>query len=278
MNTTTARKVKIKSRNQDIEGFVGLEAKNKAPTFSRSRVDIIVPFHGQYKRLISLIESVLRLRTNPYLLTLVDDGSPNVGFLKQIEKVPQLNRIRLEKQVGFGAALKAGFDATKQPFVMFMHSDCEALDPSWMLSLGQTLLSLEGQGVGMVSARSDNPLCEDERFVAKMNTTSEHVILEKGESMPLYCAMCRRDLFGKIGGFIKEYPYAMYEDQELSYRMGSRGIKQAISGTSWVKHHGNATVGEVSRFNPLALDEMEKNYERCVEDMKKCRDGGLSTQ
>jgi GT2 family glycosyltransferase len=268
LNTT--QRVRIKKENVEVDGFVGLESTIKHPVFGRSPVDIIVPFHGQYKRLITLIESVLRVRSNPYLLTLVDDGSPNPGFLKQLEKVPQLNRIRLDEQVGFGAALQAGFQATKQPFVMFMHSDCEALDPSWMLSLGQTLIELEEKGVGMVSARSDNPFCDDTRFEGKLNSTSEHVILESGESMPLYCAMCRRGLFNKIGGFIKSYPFAMYEDQELSYRMGVHGVKQAISGTSWIKHHANATISEVSRSNPLALGQMEKNYDRCVADMKAC--------
>lgn len=267
----TSQRIKIKRENEEVDGFVGLEAKIKNPVFGRSPVDIIVPFHGQYRRLVSLIESVLRVRSNPYLLTLVDDGSPNPDFLKQIEKVPQLNRIRLDEQVGFGAALHAGFKATRQPFVMFMHSDCEALDPSWMLSLGQTLLELEGQGVGMVSARSDNPLCDDPRFVGKLNSVTEHVILEPGESMPLYCSMCRRELFDKIGGFVKEYPFAMYEDQELSYRMSVHGVKQAISGTSWIKHYGNATISEVSRSKPLAMKQMEENYNRCLADMKECR-------
>jgi len=258
-------------RQGEVKGVVGLQGKLKNPPFGRSPVDIIVPFHGQYEKVVKLIESVYRVRSNPYQLTLVDDGSPNTGFLAQIENLPQLKCIRLEKQRGFGAALKAGFDATQQPWVMFMHSDVECEDPLWMIRLGQTLLELKDQNVKMVSARTNHPMCEDRRFVALKGMTSEHVILQPGESMPLYCAMCHRDLFKHIGGFVKEYPIAMYEDQELSHRMAAFGFKQAISGTSWVQHHGNATISEVARANPVAAREMERNYDRCLADMKKYR-------
>jgi GT2 family glycosyltransferase len=256
---------------KEVKGVIGLKGKLQTPPFGRSPVDIIVPFHGQYDKVVRLIEGVYKVRSNPYQLTLVDDGSPNTGFLAQIEALPQLKCIRLEKQCGFGAALRAGFEATKQPWVMFMHSDCEIDDPLWMINLGQTLLQLKDQGVKMVSARTNNPMCDDRRFIALKDTKSEHVVLEAGEPMPLYCAMCHRELFGHIGGFIKEYPFAMYEDQELSHRMAAYGFKQAISGTSWVKHVGNATISEVARSNPKAQQEMENNYQRCLGDMKKYR-------
>lgn len=257
--------------SKEMKGVIGLKGKLQTPPFGRSRVDIIVPFHGQYEKIVKLIESVYRVRSNPYQLTLVDDGSPNKGFLPQIEGLPQLKCIRLDKQRGFGAAVKAGFEATQQPWVMIMHSDCEAEDPYWMLNLGQTLLELKDQNVKMVSARTLNPMCDDRRFIASKEMRSDHVILEAGESMPLYCSMCHRDLFKNIDGFIKEYPYAMYEDQELSYRMAAHGYKQAISGTSWIKHVGNATISEVATKNADAVLEMEKNYDRCLEDMKKWR-------
>lgn len=255
----------------NVKGTLGLQAKIKLPVFSQSSVDIIVPFHGQYEKVVKLIESVYRVRSNPYRLTLVDDASPNAGFLAQIENQPQLNCIRLEKRVGFGGALKIGFERTQQPWVVFMHSDVEAEDPLWMLKLGQTLLELRGQGVKMVSARTDNPMNDDKRFVGKKGEIQEHVLLGKGEAMPLYCAMCHRDLFKHIDGFVKAYPFAMYEDQELSYRMGHFGFKQAVSGSSWVSHLGNATIGEVTRLNMAAAKEMQGNYDRCVSDMRKYR-------
>jgi glycosyltransferase involved in cell wall biosynthesis len=263
--------IRFTHEQKEVKGVVGLSGRLQTPSFGRSPVDIIVPFHGCYDKVIRLIEGVYKVRSNPYQLTLVDDGSPNKGFLTQIESLPQLNCIRLEKQRGFGAALRAGYEATKQPWVMFMHSDCEIEDPLWMIQLGQTMMELKDQGVKMVSARTNNPTCDDRRFIASHGMKSDHVILSPGDVMPLYCAMCHRDLFQHIGGFIKEYPYAMYEDQELSHRMSAFGFKQAISGTSWIKHIGNSTIGEVLRSDPQAESQMEANYDRCISDMRKYR-------
>ena len=47
--------------------------------FSRSRVDIIIPFYGQYEKVTSLVESILvAVRSNPYHITLVDDCSDKI--------------------------------------------------------------------------------------------------------------------------------------------------------------------------------------------------------
>lgn len=260
--------ISFKHNDVEIKGVVGLNSKITNASFMRSPVDIIVPFHGQYEKVVRLIESIYRVRSNPYKLTLVDDGSPNATFLSSIKSLPQLNCIRLEKQIGFGGALRVGFEATKQPWVVFMHSDVEAQDPNWMIDLGQTLMSLKKEGVKMVSARTNNPMHEDDRLKADRVDVGNNVVLGQGDFLPFYCAMCHRDLFKNIKGFVKEYPFAMYEDQELAHRMICHGFKQAISGTSWVYHHGNVTIAEVARKNSQAVIEMENNYDRCIRDMK----------
>jgi GT2 family glycosyltransferase len=89
------------------------------------------------------------------------------------------------------------------------------------------------------------------------------------EFLPLYCAICPRNLFQKIGGFIKPYPYAMYEDEELAYRMKHYGFKQAISGKSWVHHDWGATISAIIKKRPDAKKVMEANYEKCLADIKK---------
>ena len=50
-----------------------------------SAVEIIIPFYGLYNRVSSLLESIFATVTrNRYQITLVDDGSPNEGFIKEI--------------------------------------------------------------------------------------------------------------------------------------------------------------------------------------------------
>ena len=52
--------------------------------FSKSKVDIIIPFYAQYEKVVSLIQSiVLAVRSNPYQITLIDDCSENENFSKE---------------------------------------------------------------------------------------------------------------------------------------------------------------------------------------------------
>ena len=103
--------------------------------FSRSKVDIIIPFYGLYEKVTALIESILiAVKSNPYHITLVDDCSENKSFYEEINnqfkkktpegEIPQVTCIRNKEQMGFGGSLKAGYDTTNLPWILFMHSDC----------------------------------------------------------------------------------------------------------------------------------------------------------
>jgi len=237
--------------------------------FARSPVDILVPFHGHIDKVARLIQSVLQVtRSNPYRITLVDDASPNKDFVKQAKDIPQVRAIRLEQQVGFAGALEAGFNATEQPWVVFLHSDCVPDEGGWMLRLGESLVELKSQNVRMVSARSNNP--GDDRLIGKRGEATGDVILTDGY-LPLFCVMFHRELFKHVGGFLKHYPYAMYEDQELANRMRYYGYKQAICGKSWVYHEGGVTINALLQQNPAIKDVLDANREKCIEDMKKYR-------
>lgn len=249
--------------------------------FSRSPVDIIIPFHSQYERVSDLVRSILMsVKSNPYQITLVDDCSANKNFGEDIKKeftkntpngfLPQVQYIRNETQLGFGGSLKVGFDATNQPWVLFMHSDCRVEDPNFMIQMGRSLLKwkAEGKPVKIVSARSNNPGdCEAAR--AEKPAQDEGDIVLEDDSMPLFCAMCNRDLFRHIGGFIKSYPYTWYENEELAHRMKKHGLLQGVATKAWVRHHGSATVNYLWESRPESKQVMEENRQRCIEDIRK---------
>ena len=250
--------------------------------FSRSRVDIIIPFHAQYERVSALVRSIiLSVKSNPYMITLVDDCSDNKNFGEEVKREfskgtpegfsPQLQYIRNGKHLGFGGSLQVGFQATEQPWVLFMHSDCTVEDPNFMIDMGQSLLRWkeEGKPVKMVSARSDNP-GECERLKAGRLDKGEQDIVLNGETLPLFCAMCNRELFRRIGGFIKDYPYAWYEDEELAARMRSHGLLQGVSTKAWVRHLGGATIKYLWDTRPETREAMESNRELCIADIKRC--------
>ena len=251
--------------------------------FSKSRVDIIIPFHAQYEKVSSLVQSIIvSVKSNPYQITLVDDCSENDNFSKEIAEQfkkntpegcrPQVVCIRNEKQLGFGGSLKVGYENTDLPWVLFMHSDCLVEDPNFIIELGQSLLDWKKQNlpVKMVTARSNNPGDLNKAKAGIHEKSDKNIILEN-ETLPLFCSMCHRDLFKHIGGFIKSYPYCWYEDEELAYRMRKYGYKQGISTKAWIKHEGGATIKYLWNKNPASKEIMENNYNICVEDIKKLK-------
>ena len=251
--------------------------------FSMSRVDIIIPFHSQYERLSELIRSIIfSVKSNPYQITLVDDHSDNTNFGEDIKREfakntpegyrPQVQYIRSNEHIGFSRALKMGFDATDNPWVLFMHSDCVVEDPNFMIDMGQALLNWKKAGlpVKMVSARSNNPGDLEAARAGRMDKGDKDIALG-AETLPLFCFMCNRDLFRHIGGFLKPYPYAWYEDEELAHRMRRKGLMQGISTKAWVRHHGGATIKYLWEANPETRSIMEANREMCVADIRRLK-------
>ena len=248
--------------------------------FSRSAVDILIPFHAQYEKVTELIKSILfSVKSNPYQITLIDDCSENKNFGEEIKTQfikttpngfkPQVQYIRSEKQVGFGGALRLGYEATELPWILIMHSDCVVEDSNFIIQMGQSLLDWKKAGVPvkMVSARSNNPGDCEEAKAGFLEKGNKDIIL-KDKTLPLFCAMCNRDLFKYINGFVKPYPYAWYEDEELSYRMRNHGLMQGISTKAWVKHHGSATIKYLWEKDPSIKNTMERNRDLCIRDMK----------
>jgi len=181
---------------------------------------------------------------------------------------PQIVTVRNDEQLGFGGALEAGFMATEEPWVLFMHSDCLVEKSDWLIELGRFLLRHKKDNVRLVTARTNNAAggSDPKLIESEKHAKREDIILEEGY-VPLFCAMCHRDMFHHLRGFVKNYPYGFYEDEELANRMRNRGFKQGISGKSWVRHHGGATVSEVMK-NKKVKEIMESNRYRCIQDLR----------
>jgi len=243
--------------------------------YDHCSVDIIIPYHGQYDLVRRALLSILKFtQSNPYQVTLVDDGSRGeaaINFLQTISQAPQLQCIRLEKQQGFGSAVIAGLQKTTQPYVCIMHSDCEVRNLGWLEAMGESLVTRKKDNIRLVSARSNNPGKDaPEGLFAEMHSAKDadlpkEIIVD--EPLPMYCCMCHRGLFRRIGD-IQPYPYTWYENEEFFYRMKHYGYHQAIATRSWVSHKGGATVREVLQKDPSLEDVMLANRDRCLADLK----------
>jgi GT2 family glycosyltransferase len=229
------------------------------------------------------MESIFRLtRSNYYHLYVVDDCSPNAQYsqiiqqnsIKNAEKQRKENVVhvkRNEVQKGFAGACRVGFEMGESPYVCFVNSDCLIKDIGWLRNLGESLISLYDQGVRVVTPATNNAVGGDDAQ-QKDTPHSEDVIISENSHMSMYCFMCRRDLFNSIGGFLKEYPYGYFEDEEFASRLKKHGYKQAVAKKSWIYHEGQATIRPLWRSHPNIRDIMElENRNKCIEDMKKLK-------
>lgn len=247
-----------------------------------SQVDIIIPYHGQYEKVMALLNSLFRLtRSNFYKIYLVDDCSPNSIFgstlqrnaMKNAEKQKRqtvVTVIRNHEQKGYAGSCKVGFDAGESPYVCFLNSDCCIEDSGWLRTMGESLLKLKPQGVRMIAPMTNNPVGGDPAQAGeKFSRSEDDVILADDSHLSLYCFLCHRELFSRVGGFLKEYRYGYYEDEEFAARLRKHGFKQAVCRSSWVHHEGMATILPLWRTNPEARQIMEEhNRDECINDMK----------
>ena len=248
--------------------------KSLSPFFA-SAVDIIIPFHGQYLHVQKCLDSIYRhTNTNPFRIILVDDASPCKEFLVEVQKQCPAVGVRLDQRAGFAGALLAGYMESTCPWVVFMHSDVEVVTMDWLLQLGESLVRRKADNCRMALAMSDNPGVDNKFLRPRPGPGDYSDIVALDEPLPLYCAMFHRELFPRIGGFLQQYPYAGYEDTELFYRMKSRGYKQLVCGKSWVRHVGGVTIDAVCHADPQAREEMEKNKDRCIADLKRLAPSG----
>lgn len=255
---------------------------NELSLFNAS-VDIVVPFCGQYDKVTELLESLFRLtRSNHYRVYVVDDFSSNPQFIKNIEhnssKRAEKTRqpkvvftIRNQEQKGYVESCRIGYEAGESPYVCFLHSDCLIKDSGWLKSLGESLLKLKSQNVRVVSPMTNNHVNGDDLQKGEPFKKEADRIIPDDSFLSLYCFMCHRELFKHTNGFLKGYLSGELTDQEFANRLKFFGFKQAVCGSSWIYHEGQATINELMRRNPndYVKEKMEESRKLCIEDMRK---------
>ena len=239
--------------------------------FYMSSVEIIIPFHNQQAKVISLINDIfLTVQKNRYVITLVDDGSGYKEFTQDLKekKLDGLRYLKHEKCKGFGASLNTALSNPYRkdiPFVAILHSDVRISDQNWLFNMGQSLEEMKKSGVKMISAMCDNPTVDEPLLKADKGTTKSDASLNGGY-LPMYCVLANRELFNKVGLF-KEYPFAGVEVEEYATRMKKLGFSQGVCGKSWVHHEGRGTLSQFD--NDKKTQEILRNARNEYDKLNK---------
>lgn len=243
--------------------------------YTHAPVDVIIPFYKQYQLVGECIRNLIsKTLGQAYSITLVDDCSPNKEFIDDLEKkklknVP-LQFIRLDKHSGFGAALQAGYLKTHNPWICFLHADCFIMHSDWLLHMLTTMQNLKSQKVKLISAKVDDGGTGsfDPAVIGNIDPVDDKIV---EEPLPLICTLVHRDLFKHIGGFVKNYPYFGYEDEELFWRMKLYDFKQAVCGKAFVHHEGGATAKELLKKIKIKkiVDSNQQKFVSEIRELKK---------
>ena len=233
-------------------------------------LELVIPYHGEYLYVRNLVESILiATKQCPYRIFLVDDASKNKNFLNEMKQLSNIvEGIRLPGRRGFGGALNAAIQATKLPFLVFLHSDMKMVDSKWLIELYKSYCRLKkSNNVQMVCATSNNPPYMCESLYRNPKDKKEDAVAT--EPLPIFAALCSRDLFQQVGGF-REYKFGYYEDEEFYWRLKRWGYNEGISGASYIEHYGGKTVQSLLQSNPEAKVIMtETNRQQCLQDVRK---------
>jgi GT2 family glycosyltransferase len=232
-------------------------------SFSQAKVDIIIPFRNCYQSVMDLLDSLFVGTTGcSYLVTLIDDGSSNVTFGENLARKRPVMVKRNEKPIGFGGSVNIGLQATQNPYVVVMHSDCKIMQSGWLSYLGNYLLANREDGIKLVHPRTNVPTIEDHPQLPPTEIDEQLGGGIATEPLPLICFLCNRMLFDKIGGFQSYYPLG-YENYEFFYRMKRMRFQQAVCLESFVFHYGSKSI---DLLKPKEKLQIEKNYDIFLKD------------
>ncbi|HVE55036.1 MAG TPA: glycosyltransferase, partial [Ramlibacter sp.] len=223
-------------------------------TCDAPRASIVVPAHNGLALTLACLHSLARHRgATPFEVIVVDDASSD-ATAQVLPTIPGLVNVRLDTNVGFIAACKAGTAQARGEFLVLLNNDTYA-QPGWLEALLDTFATHPDTGLagsklvypdrrlqeagGIVFAdgsawnygRTGHPDDPRFNFVREADYCSGAAI-----ALP-------RALFAELGGFDPLYAPAYYEDTDLAMRVRQHGLKVRYQPASVVVHHEGATSG-----------------------------------
>jgi GT2 family glycosyltransferase len=223
-----------------------------------ARASVVVPVHGRAGLTRRCLEGILVDLPSDCEVVVVDDASA--------DSTPQLLKgfgeairvVRLERNMGYGAACNAGAAVARGEHLVFLNNDTEP-EPSWLEALlryagehleaavvGAKLLYPTGvvQHAGIVFGQDGYP------HNAYAGFPADHPVVNRPRRLQAVtgaCMLVRRPTFERAGGFDRGFLNSM-EDVDLCLRIGEAGGEVHYCPRATVVHFESATRGQSDRF------------------------------
>lgn len=224
-----------------------------------SQVDIVIPIYGHADMVRRCVESVLKTAPDAHLI-LIDDCSPGdeiQRLYKTWEGHSQITLARTATNSGFIGACKLGATLGQAPFILFLNSDTEALEPGWL----QRLIP-EQKDVAIVGAKllypptMPGPLagCLQHAGVAcNAHGQPYHPFLGRPADLPEAnqarwvnavtgaCFLIRRKVWEELGGWDPRFGKGVFEDVDLCWQARHKGYRILYQPAVVLYHYESAS-------------------------------------
>jgi len=220
---------------------------------------IVVNFNG--KKVLSRCLESLKNQIFSNFKTIVVDNFSQDGSVDDIEELfPDVEVIRLKKNIGFSAANNYAIKKSKGfHWVALLNPDAIA-DPNWLLNLHlaadkNPVYDFFGSHLKKQDSLNQLDGTGDVYHLCGLAWRRDHGMSESqisrsfGEifSPCAAAAMYRRDIFLDIGGFDERF-FCYFEDVDLAFRLNLAGHRCLYVPNAKVEHFGSAIVGRRSDF------------------------------
>ena len=225
----------------------------------KPNVTFILPYLGEYSKVIDVIENINRIFINlEKTFVIIDDGSKNKEFSRTLIKANKYIVVRHETTKGFGACVNVGLRETKTKYAIIIHSDVKFFDKNCIINLLKEINKPEMTNVAIMSSVSNNPMAHED-ILKRNQAEDEPARIVDTSFLPLYCACVNVRAFASVGG-VPEFPYAWFEDEAVCTKLKKHGYNLAVCPSSYVYHQGMGTISGLVNSQKNVLDVMKNNF------------------
>jgi len=251
--------IKRNSTYSNISTFFVTE-QNNGTIENDALVDVVIPIYGHSDLVEKCVNSLIRTNMKGQIY-LVDDCSPGdeiKRLFSRLNHLPNLRMINNETNQGFIGSSKIGASNGNAPYILFLNSDTEAIDPGWIERMipddpnvaivGAKLLYpptfpdiMKGK-IQHAGVARDNQIvpyhiyCGWEESAPEVNRKLEVNAVTGG------CLLIRRKVWEELGGWDDHFGRGVFEDVDLCWRAREKGYKVIYNPEVRLYHHEHGST------------------------------------
>ena len=239
-------------------------------TTAPSDVAIITVSYNSSAQLSDFLASALKSVASPIQITVVDNNSADITVTEKLTKKLGVNLLKLEKNVGYGAAINKAVPALPQQLTTLLvcNPDSE-LNANAVAAL---VKAVSDKTVGVAGPRifnEDGSVYPSARAIPSIRNGVGHALFAniwltnpwtksylseahlQNSTVPTgwvsgACLAIRRELFTELGGFDDKY-FMYFEDVDLGYRLGKRGFTNLYVPEVSITHIGGESTKAIKK-------------------------------